>query len=270
MKRKAMIADPMGPVEAYDRLAPYFDKIADRRRTYLRAIEKLVVDRVQAGSQSLLDVGAGDGSRATRMVREAGLSKVVLLEPSAGMRKKAVQTMEIWPIRAEDLVFNEAVNSQRKFDVITCLWNVLGHIRSLEDRQKILRTLGASLERGGFIFLDVTHRYNVRSYGWPKTMARFLFDKLWPGKCNGDVTVTWEFDGNRYSTFGHVFTDIEVRQLARWAGLKIEAMIVVDYETGEQRRHSWQGNLLYVLRRESVASDSLSVSQTSSISASVS
>jgi hypothetical protein len=37
--------------------------------------------------------------------------------------------------------------------------------------------------------------------------------------------------------------------LAQAAGLRIEKRYVIDYASGEQRRRSFQGNLLYVLQR---------------------
>ncbi len=257
------------PVEAYDRIAPFFSQIADRRKAYLRAIEQMIVERVPRGSESLLDVGAGDGTRALKIADSAGLTKVALVEPSAGMIEQAASRAEIWPMRAEELELTDS-RPRRMFNVITCLWNVLGHIREAHTRRDVLQYLAGLLAPGGTIFIDVTHRYNARSYGWAKTMGRFIYDELLPSCDNGDVTVTWTFDGVRCSTFGHVFTHQEVRDLVKLAGLEIGEMAVVDYESGAQCRFIFQGNLFYVLRRPSLSTNSSREEQTSSTSASVS
>ena len=97
-------------------------------------MDALVVSEIPAGSQSLLDVGAGDGARARRIARAAGLNEVTLLEPSAEMRRHWPADAKGWTMRAEEL---KSVAGE--FDVIICLWNVLGHIFPAANRIEALR-----------------------------------------------------------------------------------------------------------------------------------
>jgi 2-polyprenyl-3-methyl-5-hydroxy-6-metoxy-1,4-benzoquinol methylase len=136
---------------------------------------------------------------------------------------------------------------QRGFDVITCLWNVLGHIFPTAARLEVLHQFARLVSPQGRIFMDVQHRYNVRHYGAIPTAVRFLHDRLKWSETNGDVVVTWNVDEVRCTTRGHVFTHREFRSLAHAAGLNIEKHFVVDYDTGERRRWSIEGHLLYVL-----------------------
>jgi len=192
---------------------------------------------------------------------------------AAGMEK-----IETWNIRAEELGAktqscstcsadgsepgtNENERVQR-FDVITCLWNVLGHIRRVEDRERAMWGMADRLMPGGKCFLDVNHRYNFRSYGVIASAARFIRDSAFYNESNADVIATWDLGGSSISTHGHVFTDREVRQLAAAAGLSIEDRIVVDYGSGKVRRFAFEGNLLYVFRRSSRI-DSSRAAQTS-------
>jgi 2-polyprenyl-3-methyl-5-hydroxy-6-metoxy-1,4-benzoquinol methylase len=237
------------PVDAYDQIAPFFRQLSEKRAAYLRSIERLILVRIPHGSCSLLDVGAGDGERALRIARQAQLKQVVLLEPSAEMRKLIPAWVEVWGIRAEDLAV-QAQRQNRYFDVITCLWNVLGHVPTSGDRASVLTQLARRLTAQGRVFLDLQHRYNVRSYGRVKTTARFLHDQLWSKETNGDVTVSWPAQSPSV-TYGHVFTQREVRRLAEQSGLSIQERVVVDYDSGVPRRFSFAGNLLYVLRRRS-------------------
>jgi SAM-dependent methyltransferase len=261
--------DVLDPVPAYDRVSPFFSEISQRRKRYLDSIDQLTVARVPSGSRSLLDVGAGDGKRARRIANKAGLSDVILLEPSAGMMKDYPDSAGIWKLRAEDLGPDNAGTGNHLFDVITCLWNVLGHIRPAKTRVQVLRQLSRRLTPEGVLFLDVNHRYNLRSYGLIRTAGRFLYDQLSPGETNGDVTVSWSFGDVRCRTYGHVFTDREIRRLAGDADLVVTELVVVDYETGEAKRRAWEGNLFYVFRPRSSVNDCCNVSQTSCTSASV-
>jgi SAM-dependent methyltransferase len=235
-------------VDAYDRIAPVYGELCRPRKAYLAKIEKLIAARVPKGSQQMLDIGGGNGSRALRIARATGIERVILLEPSARMRAAADPACEIWPIRAEDLVEREN-DTNREFDVVTCLWNVFGHIRS-GYRLDLLRSVGGYLLPNGLLFMDVHHRYNVREYGILRTAARMACDALVPGGNNGDVTVHWNRGGIQCSTYGHVFTQGEMHLLIQASGLQLVEEIFVNYESGEIRKKKTEGNLFYVLRRK--------------------
>ncbi len=225
----------LDPVAAYDRIAPSFARLSEQRRAYLAAVEQLIVSSIPPSSRSLLDIGAGDGVRALRIAQGAGLKEIVLLEPSAAMRKNWPTGVTEWAMRAEDLHAQEG-----RFDAITCLWNVLGHIFPASARSEVLRQCARLLAPGGRIFVDVSHRYNAVHYGWLRTGWRFLRGG------SRDVMVHWQPEG--VSTAGHVFTGREFVDLCNTAGVLIERRIVVDYATGAVHKWTFQGNLLYMLR----------------------
>jgi SAM-dependent methyltransferase len=236
------------PVAAYDRLAPRYAAFADRRGTYLRAVEDLIVSRLPVAANLLLDVGSGDGSRATRIAASAGIRRIVLIEPSSRMSRQVPSAAELWSLRAEDLDPNAIVE---RFDVITCLWNSLGHVPGDQNRRRALSSMAQLLSPAGKLFLDVNNRYNALSYGFSTSCGRWIKDLVLRDPRNGDVTASWRVGESRVSTYGHVFTHQEVMQLARSSGLDFEARIVVDYENGALRRLPWLGNLLYTFRRNS-------------------
>ena len=98
MGRGRIDDDLLDPVVAYDRLAPFYTRVAERRLAYLEAIERLVLDRIPSGSSSYLDVGSGDGRRALRIARHAALREVVLVEPSAAMRRAILSSVPVAPV----------------------------------------------------------------------------------------------------------------------------------------------------------------------------
>jgi SAM-dependent methyltransferase len=153
------------------------------------------------------------------------------------------------------------VMTSERFDVITCLWNVLGHIAT-EKRQSVLNVMARLLTPQGKFFLDVNHRYNLHSYGIVPTIARWTRDCLFLNERNGDVIARWNVCEATISTYGHVFTHREIMRFADASGLELEERVVVDYEEGRVRRFAFMGNLLYIFRRSS-RMDSSSAPQTS-------
>ena len=234
----------LDPVTAYDQIAPQFVQLSEQRRTYLTAIEKLVISQIPRGASSLLDIGSGDGKRAFRIAQASGLKTIVLLEPSAEMRAQWPAGTQGWAIPAEELRHKDEV-----FDVITCLWNVLGHISPAATRLQVLRECARLLSPEGVLLIDVNHRYNARHYGLLPTLRRILYDLVRPNARNGDVTVRWNVNGTSYATGGHVFTHREFESLAHSAGFQIARKFTVDYRTGHIRRSKFSGHPLYVLQR---------------------
>jgi SAM-dependent methyltransferase len=234
----------MDPIAAYDCIAPVFASVAAQRRAYLDAVDAIVISEIPDGSRSLLDVGAGDGTRSHRIAQAAGVGDLTLLEPSAEMRRHWPAGAKAWNMRAEDVSSVEG-----EFDVITCLWNVLGHIAPASSRTEALRQFARLVSPGGKVCVDVNHRYNAAQYGALPTLWRAMYDNVLPNERNGDVSVAWHVSGIHCTTIGHVFTHKEFRVMAAAAGLRIDKRYVVDYSSGAQRRWGFQGNLLYVLRR---------------------
>ncbi len=231
---------------AYDMLASVFRSFSQSRYAYLSSIDRIVERRIPAGAQALLDVGAGDGVRAWRIARSRRIPRLVLAEPNEAMSAYCQRLCgaEVWRVRAEDLP-----EGDQKFDVLTCLWNVLGHIENHQKRLLALRKMRSLISDGGRIFLDVNNRYNARSYGWVKTLGRILYDQVRPSETNGDVSYTWRVGDQHIPSSGHVFTPGEMHNLIAGAGLRVNARYVVDYETGRRHRSLFRGQLFYVLSK---------------------
>lgn len=231
----------LSPVDAYNAFAPSYKSYAEARQRYRRTIDDIVVSQAR-NAKSMLDVGAGDGRRALEIGRLLGIERIVLLEPSPAMRSRCPEGLEIWPFRIEEMPDGPA-----SFELITCLWNVLGHVQDAQQRSNALARLKGLLAPKGMIFLDVIHRYNAAAYGWSKTVARIIHDTLVPSATNGDVTVSWQAGDTTIHTRSHVFTSAEMEALFRSAGLKPLQRWVIGYDTGAVCRRPFAGHLFYQL-----------------------
>lgn len=233
--------DVIPVIAAYDIFAPDYRAYSEGKKRYLERVEDIIIDRI-GSVRSMLDVGAGDGRRALRISRAAGVDHLVLLEPSVGMRVRCPDGVEIRPFQ-----ISEMPPVAREFEVITMLWNVLGHLRDNGERQIALARIRNILSPGGAVFLDVSHRYNAAAYGRRRTLLRVIHDFCRPSEKHGDVVISWKSGSGTIRTHGHLFTHAEIKSLCRSAGLKIARRWVIDYETGEECRLSVSGHLLYQL-----------------------
>jgi SAM-dependent methyltransferase len=232
---------------AYDALAPHYREYSQTRDPYLRAVDQMVLSRISSAASSWLDVGSGDGLRATRLAAAAGIDRLVLSDPSAAMARECQRLtgVECWPVAAEDLPDTTA-----RFDCITCLWNALGSIANSELRLGALLRMRSLLAEHGQLFLDVNHRYNARAYGWLPTLGRLAQDLLWPSDTAGDVSFFWQVAGKRIHSRGHVFRPREMGRLIEHAGLRVVWRQAIDYDTGQRRRFASGGQLLYELAKQ--------------------
>jgi len=232
-------------ITMYDRLAPQYRKYSEYKIRYLNAIDDLVLKHIPVGAKSILDVGAGDGVRAVKIAKASHISRIVLAEPSPTMialcRNQPVS--DAWQVTAEDLP-----QTNERFDVILCLWNVLGHIESNEKRINALKKMAGLLSKDGRIYIDVNNRYNANSYGFIQTIRRFLYDSIFPSEKNGDVSFEWEVNGSKIPAMGHFFTPNETRKIIHNSGLCIGQKFAVDYQSGNIQNFSFQGQLFYILK----------------------
>jgi len=236
-----MASTTLSALDAYNTFAPWYGAYAASRRQYRQAIDNVVVGRIR-NAKSLLDVGAGDGGRAIGIGRSLGAQRVVLLEPSPGMRSEIPAGYEVWPFGIEEIP-----EGREAFALITCLWNVLGHVQGHQQRVRALLNLRHLLAPKGMIFLDVIHRYNAAAYGWSKTVGRLVHDAFVRSEKNGDVLVSWQAGARTIHTQSHVFTSAEMDALFRAAGLKTLQRWVIHYDTGAVCRLPFNGHLCYQL-----------------------
>lgn len=234
--------------EAYDRLAPHYRVFAAARTTYIDAVNRYIVEHAPPNAR-MLDVGAGDGVRAAGIAECIGAARIVLCEPSAAMARlcRSQRVDEVWTVEAQALPATD-----ERFEVITCLWNVLGHLPDRASRSGALAAMRRLLAPAGRIFCDVNNRHNARAYGGARVLVRRLIDGVVPDDRRGDSEFAWDIGGERIPARGHLFTPEEMSEIITSADLIVEERIAVDYLTGERSSSPRAGQLLYRLRARAV------------------
>jgi SAM-dependent methyltransferase len=228
----------------YDALAPYYREYARKKTVYLNAVDRFILDNMPGDAESLLDVGAGDGVRGMALANQKGIKYVVLSDLSAEMaaRCRELNPADVWHAAAEKLP-----EVERRFDIIICLWNVLGHIENRAGRVEALTGMRRLLSDKGNIFFDVNNRHNTSAYGWWKVFGRICIDTIQPDEKRGDATFDWKIGNESIPAMGHLFTPAEIEGIIKDSGLLIKTKIAVDYHNGLLSTQLLKGQLLYQL-----------------------
>lgn len=230
----------------YDLLAPNYRDYSAKKRKYINSVDQLILRYISPHVNSWLDVGSGDGVRAVRLAKKKGIKNLILSDPSREMVKrcKKLRPSHVWNLRAEELPCKKI-----KFNVITCLWNVLGHIENHTARVEALRRMSRLLAKDGQIFLDVNNRHNGPAYGWVNVVKRIFVDHIKFQDARGDAHYNWKIGRKTIPGYGHLFTPDELSGLIKEADLRTINRFSVDYTTGKVSKSPYLGQLFYILTK---------------------
>ncbi len=228
--------------EYYDRLAGDYDRELDARRAYVSAVDDLLIAlATRIGARSLLDVGCGNGARLEEILTRAPM-RIHAIDVSPRMvartRRRGIDAHEA-DISSPR---TDATLSSLQVDLVSALWNVLGHIPARAGRLTALRNMRSALRPGGRVFFDVNNRYNAADYGWRRAVKNWFRDRI-RTKDAGDFLVSRSISGAPTGTMTHLFCRSEVVELCREAGLIPVEIHFVGYARGTRGRGQWAGQL---------------------------
>lgn len=235
-------------VELYNKFAPYYRSYSRKKSIYINSVDRLVLKNLPERNRRVLDVGCGDGARGVRLFKKMRGERMLMIDSSNEMiklaRKLETQNIKIrkLDISQQELMFEE------QFDIILCLWNVLGHIPNINQRLKALKNMKRALANGGKIYIDISNRYNIRYYGLSKVFTNIIKDFFKPSPTNGDFN--YKIIVNKHIKLNstcHFFNPFEFKSLIKKAGLKVEKWYSVNYKTGQIEKTFFQGHLFYIL-----------------------
>ena len=218
-------------MEDYSALSGTYAGISERRRRYNTAVDNHFVALAQAAGGRWLDVGTGDGKRALELNRL--LSKdLTVVEPSSLLEDSfELKNPEVNVIRAS---FDE-IDESLTFDVVSALWNVVGHVDSLE---LFLAQVWNLLDDDGLLFFDVNSPFNWRRFGLNAVTKNLLSRR-------NSYSFTW--NSAVPSTVNFYRISFIVAQL-KSAGF-LPSISYLDYETGIQVSSGFLGSAVVSARK---------------------
>ncbi len=135
----------------YAEAAEYYDLLYRTQKDYAAEARLLtwVIQSRNPEARTLLDVGCGTGAHARALIDAGFAVDGVDLEP-AFVRIAAEKCPE-GRFRVADMLLLE---SDRRYDVVTCLFSAIGYVRTAEGLQEAVRRMGTLLAPGGTLLVD--------------------------------------------------------------------------------------------------------------------
>jgi len=222
----------------YDSIADEYMRVREKRNSYLHKIDSIIIEDFHMSAKSILDVGAGDGSRGMKIFQSINADKICMVEESKEMVKNIErdERINIYPGSIQTF------QSQQSFDLVLCLWNVLGHVETFDGRTQILKILKNFLSKDGVIAIDFNNRYNYRHYGIVNVFrnmlkSAFMKEPGWFDIRNHDI-----------DTKVYIHSYFEIKRMISLAGLRIKSLRIVDYDNGDEYRNLFKGQFLFYLQ----------------------
>jgi SAM-dependent methyltransferase len=229
----------------YDLIAHRYDDISFKRRNYLLGVEDLVIKKInKLQPEYILDVGSGDGKRLLRILSQAKendslvtLKGVVALEPSINMFneiQKQKSTIDSYNLSVENY------KTDQKYDLILCLWNVIGHIESLEN---FLIKLKSLLTSNGTVIIDFNNKYNINYYGIKNVVLNRL-SHLGIGNRNRRLG----YFGLNNKSIVKIWSESEFTKVAK-RHFKLCEVKYLNYDTGKIEKKSCDGQIFVCIEK---------------------
>lgn len=237
----------MNSREFYDRFSVGYEAYAERRRAYLSAVDALVCQKIRTHgiAKNIADIGCGTASRSIRIAHSLSIPSITVVDSSHAMLRIAGRHKNCITL-CED-VARSNLNLKSTYDIVLCLWNVLGHVTTNDARVHMLRNLAGLLTRKSLLFLDVNNLYNFSAYGFFNVLRNIMLDAIPFRRYSGDFVARISVERVLLETPVHLFSHQEISRLFKKVGLKIVNQYTLNYETGDIMRSKYTGQLLYVL-----------------------
>lgn len=227
----------------------YYNTIADNYQNqviskikYLNAVDDYILNRMSGLEiENYLDVGTGDGRRAFKFIEGLKINgEITLVDESDNMLLNAA-------INHQVRVFNDSFfnfETEKRFDLITCLWNVLGHLPTKNLRIELFKWISKYLTPGGVFIFDVNNRYNISYYGYENVSNNLRRDH------EGVESSGWFTLGTPPNeTQVYIHSPFDIEDYIKATNLVLEETVYIDYETGEKKTTFFEGQLIYKLKK---------------------
>ncbi len=226
----------------YDHLATSYNTESDNRKNYLTAVDKYIAKSVNnIRVYNFLDIGAGNGNRSIEIANSISVEKeIVLIDSSSKMLENASKLENVKAHNTSVFDFNTST----KFDLITCLWNVLGHFNTKEERIQLFKKISTLLAPKGVFIFDVNNRYNINHYGLHNVEQNLKNDTL-NIKDAGWFTLGEKTNQTRV----YMHSPFDINTYIDQTDLSVEEIKYIDYTTGETKPTFFEGQLVYKITK---------------------
>ena len=235
----------------YDAFSKHYREYSNKKNGYIEGINNYIENHLKGKftAPSIIDLGAADGVRGRLLADRVSARSLTLVDNSQEMVNLCKKIPDATVINSKlSEVLSKTGNV--RYDVVFCLWNVLGHIDTRREVIESLKVMRELVNDEGLIFVDVSNRYNINHYGL-KIVASNLFKDLISYKySNGDFSYNIKVSNTAtIPSRCHFFTKTEFETMILEANLKIIEKKYVNYASGVFENSSFKGQLFYILSK---------------------
>jgi SAM-dependent methyltransferase len=147
------------------------------RAEYNTSVDSIVTRFAKSSKvDSWLDIGTGNGDRLVKLLKKINaVDKVICLEPSEYMHREATENLGSKAVVIQKTLEAYSYEQEKKFSIITALWNVIGHSDRPAD---FLKNAYEMLDKDGILLFDANNRYNIRQYGIYNVIRNAIWDLI--------------------------------------------------------------------------------------------
>lgn len=223
--------------EYYSNISKDYLAISQERENYLNTVNQLIISNAPTRTQAYLDIGAGDGMRSRLIKSKINANKTILIDNCPEMFE---DEGDIKFINSDILEFT----TDLKFDVVTCLWNVMGHVGDKRQREQAFHNIAKLLREGGKFFIDVNNRYNINAYSFKNVVTNVCKDVLHiPHR--GYFSIGKGEDATQV----YIHHPFELERLAKSCGLKLIEKTYINYSSGIIESKFYKGQVFYIFSK---------------------
>jgi len=134
----------------YKKLAKYYDLIYSWKnyQDEIKKIKKLIKKYKNSDGKELLDVGCGTGKHLEYLKDDFSCTGSDI----------NVEMLEVARENVKGVIFTEAdmitMNLEKKFDIISCLFSGIGHVKTYTNLEKTILNFSNHLIKGGVVIIE--------------------------------------------------------------------------------------------------------------------
>ncbi len=238
----------MNQKEFYNAFAQEYDVYAETKRLYLESVDAVIFSLAKPAG-FFVDIGCGTGKRTRKLGEKIHASRIIGVDNSPRMLKEA-QINNAITVQQIDLA-NEPLIFDEKAQMVSCLWNVLGHVGQEDVCIAVLKKIRELLDHDGVAVIDVNNRYNASQYTFQSVARNLMKDIVSPSFSNGNFSAKLPSDESIVTTV-HIFSPQEMRRMLLASGFEIIQELYVDYNTGKHKKCWFSGQLVYVVKSKNI------------------
>jgi len=224
----------LGSNRYYNDVGGSYAGLSFGRKNYIQGVDGVLKNLGIPKKSKWLDVGSGDGARALLLAGETGW-QLSVSEPTTLLDEKfELENPKVFVIRTS---VEEIPVGFGEFDLVTLLWNVLGHV---DNPQTVLAKAWELLRPGGIIFFDVNNFLNLRNYGVLRYGMNYVRSRS--GELIFSIPQNDELGTGRARV--RLFSEAGVEKNLQRCGFREISTSFVDYRTGRVVRRSSQGQIV--------------------------